>query len=371
MLKVLTVGLKYGGEKIADVEIDNLGLCRGAISDEHAAYPLYEYDLIIINPATYSHFLFGGPGDFSGSETELADLKRFKDDYDVDSLFYGDDRQRELETALKEGAAVVWCLSEPRRRNFFGYRTTHMGYVHAAAEKAARDARVEVKKGRRLNITDRDTPFNEYYDMLASNGWRLCFAEVPPRFASFAETPDGFSLGGRLLDELDDTIGWFVTPPPDQKSADTLIRNALSLLGENGKREAYHSIFLSHTGEDKPFARRLRDELLKRNVPNVWIDEAEIQIGNSLIRKIEKGIDESRYFGVILSPQAVEAEWVQRELEIAMTNEIKGEEVIVLPLLFQDCDLPGFLRGKLYADFRGDEKFEGELEKLLRRLRVV
>ncbi|WP_375204222.1 toll/interleukin-1 receptor domain-containing protein [Hyphococcus sp.] len=371
MLKVLTVGLKYEGEKIADVEIDNLGLCRGAISDEHAAYPLYEYDLIIINPATYSHFLFGGPGEFSDSETELADLKSFKDDYDLDALFYGDDRQRELEAALKEGAAVVWCLSEPRRRNFFGYRTTHLGYVHAAAEKAVRDAGIEVKKGRRLNITDRETPFAEYYESLAVKGWRLCFAETPVHYRSFVETPDGYTLGGRFVDELDDTVGWFVTPPTDQASANLLIRNALGLIGENGKREAYHSIFLSHTGEDKPFARKLRDELIKRGVPNVWIDEAEIQIGDSLIRKIEKGIDESRYFGVVLSPQAVEAEWVQREVEIAMTNEIKGEEVIVLPLLFQECNLPGFLKGKLYADFRDDEKFEGELEKLLRRLRVA
>ncbi|WP_210247331.1 toll/interleukin-1 receptor domain-containing protein [Blastochloris sulfoviridis] len=47
-------------------------------------------------------------------------------------------------------------------------------------------------------------------------------------------------------------------------------------------------IFLSHTGVDKPFVRQLRKDLMAHGVPRVCLDEAEIDIGDSLIAKIEE-----------------------------------------------------------------------------------
>jgi hypothetical protein len=51
------------------------------------------------------------------------------------------------------------------------------------------------------------------------------------------------------------------------------------------------SIFLSHSSKDKRFARRLARDLQDRGV-KVWIDEAAMLIGDSLITKIEQGIRE-------------------------------------------------------------------------------
>ena len=50
MRRVLTVGVTYTGDVMDGVEIDNLGLCRPEVDRERTAYPLYEYDTIIINP---------------------------------------------------------------------------------------------------------------------------------------------------------------------------------------------------------------------------------------------------------------------------------------------------------------------------------
>jgi hypothetical protein len=66
--------------------------------------------------------------------TQLGKLKSQNEHYDIDSAFYADDRQKEMEAALAAGASVVWCLSDPKRMNFFGYRETHLGY---AAPKVA------------------------------------------------------------------------------------------------------------------------------------------------------------------------------------------------------------------------------------------
>ena len=126
------------------------------------------------------------------------------------------------------------------------------------------------------------------------------------------------------------------------------------------------SIFLSHNRSDKYFARELGKRLKSHGI-RVWIDEAEIRIGDSLIEKISSAIKECTYLGVILSPNSVSSEWVRREVNIALTEEIQGKRVKVLPLLYKKSDIPGFLTDKLYADFTED--FEEAFKNLLRRLK--
>lgn len=52
--------------------------------------------------------------------------------------------------------------------------------------------------------------------------------------------------------------------------------------------------------------------------------------------------------------------------------EINTKTVKALPILYQDCEIPGFLKDKLYADFRSSdtdpEVFERSVNQLLKRL---
>lgn len=125
-------------------------------------------------------------------------------------------------------------------------------------------------------------------------------------------------------------------------------------------------IFLSHSHRDKEFARRFGKDLRGMGIPT-WIDDAEIKLGDSLIQKISEGIQTMEYLAVILSTVSVASEWVQREVEIAMTLEIHGRSVKVLPILLEDCDIPSFLIGKVYADFRQPEKYEESFQLVLGR----
>lgn len=126
-------------------------------------------------------------------------------------------------------------------------------------------------------------------------------------------------------------------------------------------------VFLSHSHSDKPFARRLAADL-RRSGHSVWIDEAEINIGDSLITKIRSGLDRVDFVAAILSETSLQSEWVQRELEIASNREIDERRVVVLPLLVEDVELPGFLKGKLYGDFRRAEAYDDSLSRLVRAL---
>ncbi|ESX83425.1 toll/interleukin-1 receptor domain-containing protein [Mesorhizobium sp. LSHC412B00] len=124
-------------------------------------------------------------------------------------------------------------------------------------------------------------------------------------------------------------------------------------------------IFLSHSHADKPFARKLAANL-RSNGHSVWIDEAEINIGDSLIGKIREGLDKVDYVCALLSKSSIDSQWVQKELDIASNREIDEKRVMVLPLLISDVELPGFLRGKFYGDFRDEGRYEEVFEALLR-----
>ena len=54
------------------------------------------------------------------------------------------------------------------------------------------------------------------------------------------------------------------------------------------------TVFISHSWHDKPLARKIADVLMSFGI-GVWIDEAEIKLGDSLIRKIREGIDTVDY----------------------------------------------------------------------------
>jgi hypothetical protein len=370
MKTILTVGLAYSGDKIDGVQIENLGLCKAKTSPKETAFPLYEYDVIIINPQSYSHFIFGKEGEFSSDPNELSSLKRKNDSYDLDSAFDYSDRQAEMTAAIEAGATVIWCLSETKRTNFYGYRETHLGYVNPRIEALVKRGSLTFKRGRRLKSIDPDSPFTRYFDVLAKTEWNLCLADTEDLdgFQSICTTPEGYSLGGRVA--LGATCGWVVTPPTSQEAQNQLVRDSLSIEKHDPIHEKYHGLFLSHTGVDKPFVRRLREDLMAHGVQKVWLDEAEIDIGDSLVDKIEEGIKVSRYIAVVLSSKSINAPWVRKELDVAMNREIARGEVVVLPLLYEKCELPEFLRGKLYADFTDPKNYEEVLAKLLRRLRI-
>ncbi len=127
------------------------------------------------------------------------------------------------------------------------------------------------------------------------------------------------------------------------------------------------SIFLSHSHADKPFARRLSADLRKAGHA-VWIDEAEINIGDSLIEKIREGLDQVDFVAAIITSASVASNWVTRELDIASNREIEENRVVVLPLLLEPVELPGFLKGKFYGDFTDMSRYKEMLELLLRKL---
>jgi hypothetical protein len=121
------------------------------------------------------------------------------------------------------------------------------------------------------------------------------------------------------------------------------------------------SIFLSHSRIDKPFVEKLEKDL-KRYGVNVWYDNWEIKVGDSITRKIEEGIHENEFFGIVLSPEALNSEGVKTELSSAWTRQINSRKIIILPILYRDCNIPTLLADRKYADFR--KEYQSGFEEL-------
>jgi hypothetical protein len=113
------------------------------------------------------------------------------------------------------------------------------------------------------------------------------------------------------------------------------------------------AICVSYSRVDADFVNALATELVKNNA-NVWIDTWELNVGDSLIERIQKAIENAAALLVVLSKASVESEWCKKELSAGLIRELEEKRVVVLPVLKEDCKIPAFLRDKLYADFRTD-----------------
>jgi WD40 repeat protein len=120
--------------------------------------------------------------------------------------------------------------------------------------------------------------------------------------------------------------------------------------------------FLSYSSANREYAEKLAADLRGAGI-SIWFDQWEIAVGESIIKKIQSGVEENDFVIVVLSQASVASDWVRRELNLALMNEIELAKVILLPVLIEDCSIPPFLKEKKYADFR--ESYPNGLSELV------
>jgi TIR domain len=108
--------------------------------------------------------------------------------------------------------------------------------------------------------------------------------------------------------------------------------------------------FLSHSSQDKTIIRQIASDLTAEGV-EVWLDEQRIHVGDSIPEKIAQGLAQSDFFLIALSEHSVDSEWVKRELNNALVQEISKRKIAILPLKLSACEIPMLIAEKKYADF--------------------
>lgn len=90
-----------------------------------------------------------------------------------------------------------------------------------------------------------------------------------------------------------------------------------------------YDAFISHASEDKQkLVRPLANALGKMGF-RIWYDEFELRVGDSLRQSIDRGLVNSRYGIVVLSPAFFAKNWPQYELNGLTAREMDGHKVIL------------------------------------------
>lgn len=127
-------------------------------------------------------------------------------------------------------------------------------------------------------------------------------------------------------------------------------RVVADLLAASGERKTL--VFLSHSHADKPVVRQVAEGLRSHGI-DVWIDEAELSVGDSLIYRLERGLDSADFVAFFLSKASLKSQWTRQELNVAISRQVSGDRgAVVLPVLLDDAEIPALLRDVMYLDMR-------------------
>lgn len=102
-----------------------------------------------------------------------------------------------------------------------------------------------------------------------------------------------------------------------------------SLGRDSSQRERRYDFFISHTSEDKAAVARPLAQALRSKGFDVWYDEFELRVGDSLSQSIDHGLRTSEFGIVVLSPAFFKRQWPQRELRGLVTQELRGAAKIL------------------------------------------
>ncbi|MGH9904385.1 MAG: toll/interleukin-1 receptor domain-containing protein [Pyrinomonadaceae bacterium] len=121
-------------------------------------------------------------------------------------------------------------------------------------------------------------------------------------------------------------------------------------------------VFVSYARSDSQFALKLARDLREAGA-NLWVDQFDIPVGARWDRAVQAALNACPCLLVILSPSAVASENVMDEVSFALSKDKK-----IVPVLYENCDIPFRLARFEYIDFTAD--YDTAFPKLFKELGV-
>jgi len=123
----------------------------------------------------------------------------------------------------------------------------------------------------------------------------------------------------------------------------------------------------SETIDGSPSSRRL----------NVFFDRWDMGPGDSLIDKMNEGMEKARHVVAMLTPEFLAADWPRFEWKHIVADDPNNTKGRLIPVLLRDVSLDGNERIKYpapfrdlkYIDFRKQSDFKRSINELLRKIR--
>jgi hypothetical protein len=199
------------------------------------------------------------------------------------------------------------------------------------------------------------------------------FVSARNAWAHDAVDLDGVSLideANRTIIEAIELAQWIYQLSEAVEKSRSLVEGSTSTivplqLPQAGTERGF-GVFISHARADKLIAERIATGL-KVFGYRTWYADWELQPGDSIVPRIEAALARNDTLLLLLSQTSVASKWVRRELDTVLMAQLSGQDVAVIPVMIEDCEVPESLKGILSADLRSN--FEGGLLQILESLR--
>ena len=121
--------------------------------------------------------------------------------------------------------------------------------------------------------------------------------------------------------------------------------------------------FISYSRKNTETAKRLAVSLREAGA-NTWLDQENIPSGAKWDIEIQNAITQCTHLIVVITNDSVQSDPVQDEINFAM-----NKNKMVIPIIFEECELPLRLQRLQWVDLRGN--FEEGIQKLILDLNSI
>jgi len=126
------------------------------------------------------------------------------------------------------------------------------------------------------------------------------------------------------------------------------------------------NVFISHRRTDQLEAEKLATEI--RNAGHtVWLDDWNIGLGDSIVGRMNEGLEAADYVVLCYSSSGVDSEWISREWMSALAQQLNGAGIKLIPALLTGGGPPAILADIYYADLIKD--WSGGVAMILKALK--
>jgi hypothetical protein len=103
------------------------------------------------------------------------------------------------------------------------------------------------------------------------------------------------------------------------------------------------NVFISHRRKEDDLAEALANEI-KDAGHNVWLDVWRIDLGDSIVEKMNEGLSGAAYVVLCYSSIGVDSPWMSREWMSALARQLNGEGIKILPVMLTAGEVPALIR---------------------------
>lgn len=123
--------------------------------------------------------------------------------------------------------------------------------------------------------------------------------------------------------------------------------------------------FISHDSRDKErFVKEFAEKLMKKGI-DVWYDDWELKLGDSLM-KIFEDLPDCDVFISIISKYSINSKWVKEECDSAFIKKIENNmKFIPVILMDEDFEIPDYLGHLVQCRIHNIDNYESEFDRIV------